>query len=167
MQNLRMNGRREGFALPMAILLVGFITAGLVGAFARQRSEFATITSASSQTNAFAVADAGLNAYLATGVTSPATATYTFAKGTAVVTATQIKASTTSTDTAIWLVQSTGTANGGSMRNPPARRIVAQLAYMLPSSMQVLSSWTSLSGIDKNGTSGAISGSAQPASCCP
>ena len=159
MQWVHLNGRREDFALPMAILLVGFITAGLVAAFARQGAEFATITSTSSQTNAFAVADAGLNAYLAAGVTTPATATYNFAKGTAVVTATQIKASVTSTDTAIWLVQSVGTAKGGSMKNPPARRIVAQLSYMLPSTMQVLSSWTSLSGIIKNGTSGSISGS--------
>jgi hypothetical protein len=158
MHRLHLNARREGFALPMAILLVGFITAGLVGAFARQRSEYATIMSGSSQTNAFAVADAGLNAYMAAGTTSPATASYTFDKGTAVVTATQIRAAATSNDTAIWLVQSVGTANGGSRKNPPARRIVAQLAYTLPSTMQVLSSWTSISGIIKNGTSGAIKG---------
>src|SRR5690349_6614039 len=158
MDRLHLNARREGFALPMAILLVGFITAGLVGAFARQRSEYATIMSGSSQTNAFAVADAGLNAYMAAGATNPATATYTFPKGTAVVTATQIRAAATSNDTAIWLVQSVGTANGGSMKNPPARRIVAQLAYTLPSTMQVLSSWTSISGIIKNGNSGEIMG---------
>ena len=30
MQRVHLNGRREGFALPMASLLVGFITAGLV-----------------------------------------------------------------------------------------------------------------------------------------
>ncbi|HEX6693570.1 MAG TPA: hypothetical protein VF035_02585 [Longimicrobiales bacterium] len=163
MDRLHLNARREGFALPMAILLVGFITAGLVGAFARQRAEYATIMSGSSQTNAFAVADAGLNAYLAAGATNPATATYTFPKGTAVVTATEIRAAATSNDTAIWLVQSVGTANGGSMKNPPARRIVAQLAYTLPSTMQVLSSWTSLSGIIKNGNSGSIAG----ADACP
>ena len=158
MRALHLNARREGFALPMAILLVGFLTAGLVGSFARQSSERAAINSMSSQTNAFAVADAGLNAYIAAGTTTSTTATYTFAKGTAVVTATQIKASTTTTDSAIWLIRSVGTALGGSATNPAARRVVAQLAYVQPATMQVLSGWTSLSGIDKNGASGNVAG---------
>jgi hypothetical protein len=152
------DSRREGFALPMAILLVGFLTAGLVGAFMRQSSERATVTSTEQQTNAFAVAEQALENYLATGTTTSTTVTYTFTRGTATVVATQMKAAATSLDTAIWLIKATGVSRGGTAANPPARRTVAQLAYKTGAAMNVLSSWTSLSGIDKSGASGSISG---------
>jgi hypothetical protein len=153
-----MHSRRDGFALPMAILLIGFVTAGLVGAFMRQTAERAVVNSGASQTNAFAVAEQGLETYLATGTTSSTTVTYSFAKGTATVTATQVRASASALDSSVWLIQSTGVANGGTAKNPAARRTVAQLAYKTAANMQVLSSWTSLSGIDKSGESGSISG---------
>lgn len=158
MRNTLIKSRREGFALPMAILLVGFLTAGLVGAFMRQSSERATVTSTEQQTNAFAVAEQGLEAYLATGTTTNTTVSYTFSKGTATVVATQMKAAATSLDTAIWLIKSTGVSRGGTPANPAARRTVAQIAYRAGAAMNVLSSWTSLSGIDKSGASGSISG---------
>src|SRR3954465_6021589 len=140
MSNSLINSRREGFALPMAILLVGFLTAGLVGAFMRQSSERATVKSGEDQTNAFAVAEMGLEAYLATGTTSTTTVSYTFTRGTATVVATQMKAAATSLDTAIWLIKSTGVSRGGPGL-PPARRTVAQLAYKAGAAMNVLSSW--------------------------
>ncbi|MEO5509095.1 MAG: hypothetical protein ABIV28_04590 [Longimicrobiales bacterium] len=150
--------KREGFALPMAILLIGFLTAGLMAAYTRQSSERSIVNSNGSQTNAFAVAEAGLENYIAAGSTTSTTATYTFSKGVATVVATQIKAAAVPTDTAIWLVRSTGVANGGTPTNPAARRTVAQIAYRVSPTLQVLSSWTSLSGIDKNGLSGNVSG---------
>jgi hypothetical protein len=158
MQSIRLDSRRDGFALPMAILLVGFVTAGLVAAFGRQSAERATVDSAAAQSAAFAIAEAGLESYLAAGTTSATTATYTYTKGTATVTATQIRASTTSTDSSVWLVTSTGVTSNGTLRNPAARRTVAQLAYKVAATMNVLSSWTSLSGIDKDGAAGSISG---------
>ena len=36
---MRIESRRTGFALPMAILLIGFMTAGLVAAFTRIEAE--------------------------------------------------------------------------------------------------------------------------------
>ena len=158
MPTIALDKRREGFALPMAILLIGFMTAGLVGGFMRQSNERSIVNSGASQTTAFAVAEAGLEDYIAAGTTTSTTVQYTYAKGTATVVATQIKAAASATDTAIWLVRSTGVANGGTGKNPPARRTVAQLAYKFVPQMQVLSSWTSLSGLDKSGASGSISG---------
>lgn len=158
MHRIEMNSRREGFALPMAILLIGFLTAGLAGAFLRQSAELYAVTGAGSQTDAFSVAQEGLETYLAAGSVTQLTATYTFPDGTASVEAIQIKAGVLSTDTSIWLVKSTGTAKGGTRRNPAARRTVAQLASRAAPTMQVLSSWTSLSGLDKSGVSGVISG---------
>jgi hypothetical protein len=55
------------------------------------------------------------------------------------------------------LVSSEGRARGGIGR-APARRTVAQFARQEPMQMQVLSSWTSLSGMRKNGNSGGFDG---------
>ena len=59
-----MNARRDGFAVPMAILLIGVITAGVVGAFARVESENAVINNVDAQAVAYAHAESGIGEYL-------------------------------------------------------------------------------------------------------
>ena len=77
--------------------------------------------------------------------------------GTARVRATLMRPSVTKTDTAIWLIRSDAVTLGGN-GIPAGRRTVAQFAYRVRGRMQVLSTWTTLSGLIKAGSSGIISG---------
>jgi Tfp pilus assembly protein PilX len=147
--------RRGGFALPMSILLVGFIGAAVMAAFVRVGAEVRTADNQQAQQTAFALANAGLDRFLARGRLTDTT--YTFADGTAAVTAILMKPAPTPTDTAVYVVRSIGTGRGGASR-PAARRTVAQLAWRSAGTMQVLSSWTSLTGLYKAGSSGQITG---------
>ena len=159
---------QPGFALPMAILVIGFMTAGVLAAFARTSAEVQIVDDQTVETRAFANAERGLGQFLATGSvpTSPTTATYAFGgPDTAYVTAVQMRAAASPTDTAIWLVSSTGRV-GARGSDPAGTRTVAQLAYMSSVTMEVYSSWTSLSGLDKNGNSGVLSG-VDACSCTP
>src|SRR5690606_1698272 len=102
---------QPGFALPMAILVIGFMTAGVLAAFARTSAEVQIVDDQTVETRAFANAERGLGQFLATGSvpTSPTTATYAFGgPDTAYITAVQMRAAASPTDTAIWLVSSTG-----------------------------------------------------------
>ncbi|HSJ10228.1 MAG TPA: hypothetical protein VK928_09950 [Longimicrobiales bacterium] len=147
---------RAGFAMPMVILVIGFMTAAVLAAFTRSGVEFQLVDNHQLQTDAFAVAEAGLQSFIANGRTNPATATYTFANGTAVVTAIRMRPMT-DTEEAKWLIRSVGTVTA-VRTGPPARRTVAQFATMPRSGMDVSSALMSLSGVDKAGTSGSFSG---------
>lgn len=149
--------KRQGFALPMAILLIGFLTAGVLAGFARAGAEVQIADNQSSETAAFALAEAGLSDYIGRGQVTPVAVTYTYPGGQADVTATLMQDGATATDPDVYLIRSVGRVNGAPNR-PPATRTVAQLAVRSTSTMQVLSSWTSLSGVQKNGVSGSISG---------
>ena len=150
---------RDGFALPMTILVIGFMTAGVLAAFARSGSEVRLVDNERAQLTAFAVAEAGLQQYFATTRGTPATtATYVFANDTAHVTAIRIRPAPTLNDPAIWLIRSEGRVRSGTRADLRTSRTVAQLAYLTTARMQVLSSWTSLSGLVKSGGAGVVSG---------
>lgn len=149
--------KRQGFALPMAILLIGFLTAGVLAGFARAGAEIQIADNQSAETAAFALAEAGLSDYMGRGKVSPASVTYSYPEGQADVTATLMQNGATATDPDIYLIRSVGRPSGAPNR-PQATREVAQLAVRTVATMQVLSSWTSLSGVHKNGASGSISG---------
>lgn len=151
---------RPGFALPMAILLIGLMTAGVLAAFASTGAEVQIVDNQSAETRAYANAERGLAQFLSGGkppTTTPVTVTYTYPDGGASVTATRMKARAFTTDTAIWLVRSTGRVLGQSGR-PLGERTVAQLSMDVVGQMQVLSSWTSLNTLNKSGNSGSLSG---------
>jgi hypothetical protein len=148
---------RPGFALPVAVLVIGFVTAGVVAAFSRTASEVRTVDNWNSQTTAFAVAQAGLERYVARGRVTPADTTMKLTGGSARVRATLMRPAIGANDTSIFLIRSEATTAGG-VGIPPGRRTVAQFAYRLRGRMQVMSAWTSLSGVHKNGVAGDISG---------
>lgn len=148
---------REGFALPMAILLIGFMTAGVLAGFARSSAEVQVSDNQAAETGAFALAEAGLAHYMGRGQIAPADTTFVYPGGQARVTVTLMKAAPTPADTAIYLVRSTGRVTSPAGK-PQASRTVAQFAFRVVGTMQVLSSWTSLSGLHKNGESGDITG---------
>src|ERR671922_1450927 len=140
--------QRQGYALPVTVLAIGFITAGVVAAFSRTTAEVRIVDNQNAQTTAFAVAQAGLERYLARGRILPVDTTMTLPGGTARVRLTLMRPAATKMDTAIYLIRSEAATAGGS-GIPQGRRIVAQFAYRLRGRMQVLSAWTSLSGLLK------------------
>lgn len=155
---------RDGFALPMAVLAVGLVTAGVMAAFARATAETRVVDNQQEQQAAFALANAGLERYIAEGMfrnTDTITGrTYNLQDGTAVVRLRVMRDRVSTLDSTLYLMWSEGTLNRGSIANgrPPARRIVAQLGVRPTGSMQVHSAWTSLSGLRKDGEAGGISG---------
>jgi hypothetical protein len=156
---MTMQSRRSGFALPMAILMIGFMTAGLVAAFTRIEAESRTVDHLTSELEAFALAQTGLDRALAAGKTTPALDTVDLPGGAAVVQITLVRAAANPTaDTSLWLVRSTGRTTAHGAGRPSAVRTVAQIARRFPGSMHVVSAWTSLTGIRKNGESGVVSG---------
>lgn len=155
MSNRYLNSRREGFALPMAILAIGFMSAALVAAFSRLGSETRTVDSGRAELLAFALAQAGLEAKMAANDTTDSTR-YNFPDGRADVRAIRMRSALTNADTSIWLIKSTGITRG--VNAVQARRTTAQLVYRLAANIQVASAWTSLTGLTKNGGSGALAG---------
>jgi hypothetical protein len=69
-----------------------------------------------------------------------------------------IRRAALSADTSIYLVHSRAVLGGSGAGRPRATRVVAQFVERPPAKIQILSSWTSLSGLVKNGSSGIITG---------
>jgi hypothetical protein len=147
---------RRGFALPSVILLLLLMTAGVMAAFARATAENRVVDNGRAQTAAFAVAEAGLHRYLARGRTTPADTTMVVPGGRARVRISLVRAAATS-DTVLYLIRSDGVVAGGA-RIPEGRRTVAQYAYHLRGRIRVTATWSSLGGLYKAGSAGAISG---------
>ena len=156
--------RREGFAIPMAILLIGVITAGVVGAFARIESESSVLTNSSMQTDAYALAEAGMNQYLSQRQSPPANTTINLTGGTAQIVLETIQPDN-GLDGTLYLIRSTGRPTVGNA-SAPAEYTIAMLGWYQPGQMQVVSSWTSLSGLRKAGASGTIAGADGASPAC-
>lgn len=154
----RQVARRPGLALPMAILLIGFITAGIIGAFGRLSTESRTVDNGRTTTLAFAIAERGLEARVASGDTLPDSSRFVFPDGYADVRVSRVRRGLSAKDTTMWLIRATGTVNGQRPGRPAARRSVAQFALRAAGSIDANAAWTSLSGLRKNGGSGTISG---------
>ncbi|HVZ78603.1 MAG TPA: hypothetical protein VG818_11535 [Gemmatimonadaceae bacterium] len=171
---------REGFALPMAILVIAVITAALAAGFLATNSEIATNQAERGVNRAFWIAQNGLEQFLVrrsesgfcqlcylTGANAPPVAQYESARvavtgGYADVTSRQVHASTGSNDPAIYFVMSHGVDTtvkmSGAGNSAKAERTVGMYAKWNTMVMNVLAGWTSLSGISKQGSSGTISG---------
>jgi hypothetical protein len=142
--------------------------------YTRLSSERRTTADGQAQMEAFAVAQSGLSRYLSTlnaggaKVTwpvSPATSidvTYNdLPGGTATVSIMMIRESTTTLLPAVYAITSRGVNTsarryGGTA--PSAERTVATYALWTPAPLEMYGAFTSLSGINKNGTSGDLSG---------
>ena len=119
--------------------------------------------------DAFTVAQAGMEEYFRALTALPAgtfppishdTTITTLPGGTAQVSLRRLRDST-STTPAVWVVTSRGnntSAKRFNFRVPSAERTVAQYAVWQPANLDLDAAFTSLSGLDKNGTSGALDG---------
>jgi hypothetical protein len=176
---------RRGFALPMAILIIAFLTVTIAAAYSATSSELTTDLAQRGESKAYMVAQAGLENFMARRnengfcancnfPTDPPAATYesttvALPGGYADVTATQIRTATNSRP-AIYLLRARGVdtsslAIAGStidrvtgVNRSLGERTVAQIVYWNVNQVNVLSGWTSTSGLDKQGSSGTISG---------
>ncbi len=166
---------RKGFALPMAVLVIAVITAALAAAFMTTTAEIATNQAQKGTTRAFAIAQNGLEQFLVRRSEagwcqycgSPPATTAESTKvasngGYAWVVSRRIHPSSGTSDPAYYFITSTGfdtttklSGAGGAMY---ATRTVGIYAKWNIHTVNVLSGWTSLSGIHKNGTAGVISG---------
>ena len=157
----RVASNRRGAALMTVMLLVLLLMVAIAGAFTRTTTERRTALDATAQVDAFAMAQSGLDQYLVAHTTVPTTlpdsATYTVAGGRAVVTLRQFRAAVTDT---LLLLTSRGEASGDrySAASSLATRTVSQLLRFASGSINLPGGFTSLSGFDKNGVSGSISG---------
>jgi Tfp pilus assembly protein PilX len=158
---------RPGFALPLALMVMMILTVGVATAFTRVQSEARQDHDRQVRTDAFAYAESGLEQFAANrvqlGFTSapPAVSESTriaMQGGYADVVLRRVR-NKTATSKAVYLLRSRGVRNGGSAAiMGSAMHTVTQYGFYREGEMQVLSAWTSLTGLLKNGTAGTITG---------
>jgi hypothetical protein len=167
--------RRRGFALPMAILVIAFLTITIAATVAATSSEVTTNLAQRGESRAYMLAQAGLEnftarrheaGFCASCGAPPATVrestTVTLPGGYAQVVAQRIRVGS-NTVPAVYLLRSRGVDTSrsgitGSSVGTYGERTVAQLVYWNVNQVNVLSGWTSTSGLNKQGSSGTISG---------
>jgi hypothetical protein len=175
---LRSSGARKGFALPMAILVIAFLTVTLAAAYAATSAERTTNESQRTESKAYMIAQAGLENFMARRnepnfckvcgappATTFESTTVVLKAGLAYVSARQLRAGDL-TKPAIYLLRSRGVDTssfsilGGDKNKASQRaeRTVAQLVYWNVNQVNVLSGWTATNGLNKMGSSGTISG---------
>ena len=167
---------RKGFAFPMAIMMTAILTGTIAAALTLVSSERRTADNQRAQLDAFAYAEAGLEQFLVNRdslgfvATPPAAAEsvrVSFARGYADVVLQQIRPAV-GTSAPLYVVRSRGASTlGGYGATPAAERTVAQLAVYRTGRMRVLSAWTSITGLTKNGGSGVLSGTDNCAAAPP
>jgi hypothetical protein len=157
----------NGFALPMALLVISFLAVGVATSFTRVENEVRINRDRDASLDAFRIAQSGLEHFAvnrgALGFTSMPPAPYESTRialpgGHADVVMRRIRPKT-ATQQALYALQARGSAlQGATASTPPARHVVSQLAFFREGTMQVLSAWTVLTGLTKNGGAGTISG---------
>lgn len=172
---------RRGFALPLAILCIAVLSVTLAASFASTGTEILTNNAQRSESRAFAIAENGLQEFIAmrgqrtVNATSwcqfcgsPPTVTVesttvTFTNGYAKVVARRVMRPVGITRPAVYLLISRGvdsvTPLNGASIGTRAERVVAQYAYWDMNVIHIVSGWTSLSGLAVKGGAGTISGS--------
>ena len=156
---------RRGATLPLGIIVLAVMSVGVAITFARISAERHASGDIQAQVGAFGVAQTGLNRYMASLTVKPPAAFDTtmtdLIGGTALVSIRMLRESTTTLLPAIYVVTSRGSytaAKRYSSLTPSAQRTVATYALWTPAPFDLNGAFTSLSGIDKNGNSGALDG---------
>jgi hypothetical protein len=165
------NTERRGFAIPVAILVIAVLTIMLAGGFSLVSAERRSVSDQKSQISAFRLAEQGLEIFLVRRDSlMSALPNYSLVPGAqdnvrimmtggyADVQLTRLRPPT-GTQSGLYIARSRGTetanVSGGA---PQGVRTVAQYVLWEPMPMQVLAGWTALSGLQKNGNAGTLSG---------
>lgn len=159
---------RRGFALPTAVLVIAVLTIMIAGGFSMVSAERRSVADQKSQITAFQIAEQGLQTYLirrdsllpnAPRVPIAAeSVVVNIPGGYANVSLTRIRPPL-GTRSGLYVVRSRGVETVGAYAGTPQGvRTVAQYVLWQPAPMQVLAGWTALSGLQKNGNAGTLSG---------
>jgi hypothetical protein len=164
---------RKGFALPMSILVIAVLTAAIAAAFTSTNAEFTTNAAQRSENRAYNLAETGLEQFMVLRSTTgfcdhcgdplAVDSEWTRVKlpgGYADVVAIKVKPGVDPTTPAIYFIRSKGvdtTVKLSSAMSVNAEHTVGIYAKWITATMKVSAAWTSLSGLQKNGT-GTIDG---------
>jgi hypothetical protein len=164
---------RKGFALPMSILVIAVLTAAIAAAFTSTNAEFTTNAAQRSENRAYNLAETGLEQFMVLRSTAgfcdhcgdPLAVDSEWTRvrlpgGYADVVAIKIKPGVDPTTPAIYFIRSKGvdtTIKLSSAMAVNAEHTVGIYAKWITATMKVSAAWTSLSGLQKNGT-GTIDG---------
>jgi len=176
MRSILFRLNRRGATLPLTIIVLALMAVGVAVSYGRISAERAISSDVKAQQGAFAVAQSGLNRYLASLNGKPAvpagwmtwpnsvlaTVNYNdLPDGTAQVNMIQLRDSTTNLLPAVYVITSRGrytAAKRWNSRAPVAERSVATYAVWTPAPFQLNGAITTLGPIDYNGNSATISG---------
>jgi Tfp pilus assembly protein PilX len=161
------SARERGLALPMVIAVTAILAALLTAGYLLVGGQRRINDNQVAQLDVFAIARTGLQQYevnrAGLGFTSKPPAAsestrVTITNGYADVVSVQLRPAT-SQQAALYLIRSHGFDTHASQSGTPiAERTVTQLAYWNVGKMTVAAGWTSLTGLQKNGASGTLSG---------
>ena len=159
---------RSGGTLPLTILVLSLMGVGVAISYTRVSSERRITGDSRAQLGAFAVAQSGLNRFLSNINGKPAgtppdqNVTYNdLPGGSATVNLRMLRESTITLLPAVYIITSRGTYTGAKRYDgltPAAERTVATYALWTTAPFDLNAGFTSISGITKNGGSGALSG---------
>jgi hypothetical protein len=160
--------RRRGFAIPTAVLVIAMLTIMIAAGFSLVSAERRSVADQKSQISAFQLAEQGLEFFLIrrdsliAGASQPPGASDSvripLTGGYADVSLTRIRPPL-GTRNGLYVVRSKGVETSGAYAGTPQGvRTVAQYVLWQQAPMQVLAGWTALSGLNKNGNSGTLSG---------
>jgi hypothetical protein len=163
MSVLRLNSR--GATLPLTIIVLAVMSVAVAVTYSRISAERFTGGDIQAQVGAFAVAQTGLNRYLANindkpGASHDTTMTDLIG-GTALVSLRMLRESTTTLLPAVYVITSRGSYTAAKRYNsltPSAQRTVATYALWTPAPFDLNAGVTSLSGVTYAGTQGTMSG---------
>lgn len=176
-----MSENKRGFALPMALLVMVVLSAGLAAGFSVTSAEIVTNAAHRGDNRAYALAQAGLEQFLARRneagfctncLTDPAAAAadsewtrVNLTGGYADVKAVLVRRHVTDTLPALYFIRSTGVDTSirmtGGTRSVNAQRSVGLYATWNTAVVEVQGAWFALSGLRKNGNAGRIDGADQ------
>jgi hypothetical protein len=167
--SVRLN--RRGATLPMSVIVLALMAVGIAISYARISAERHIGSDTRARVGAFAVAQSGLNRFLANlngkPPVAPAagadpTVTYNdLPGGTATVSMKMLRDSTLTLLPAVYVITSRGVytaAKRYDSRAPAAERTVATYALWTPTPFDLNAAVTSLTGVTSNGNSSQLSG---------
>ena len=169
---------KQGFALPMALMVMVVLTAGIAAGYAATSSELISNSAHRGDTRAYNLAVAGMEQFLARRneagfcsncLTDPTAAvadsewtTVNLTGGYALVKSVRVRKHINDTLPALFFVRSMGVDTSvkisGATRNVNGSRIVGIYATWNTATVNVQGAWFALSGLHKNGNAGRIDG---------
>ena len=172
------NSPKRGFALPMAMLVMVVLTAGIAAGYAATSAEVVTNAAHRGDTRAYNLAVAGLEQFLAkrsddgfcsncladptAAVADSEWTTVPLTGGYAIVKSVRVRKHINDTMPAIFFIRSMGVDESikltGATRTTNGVRIVGIYANWNTQTVNVQGAWFALSGLQKNGNAGKIDG---------